>query len=79
MIKYLNIYLIIVFLWFCFLLFFVGYFGIYYAILSKNIANLIANSFCFVLTFIYSFFSIKKLINDHKMNKIISDRIDKND
>ena len=80
LLKYFNLYDAIFVLFILPILVFIVYDGIYIALLNSDIGRAIANSFCFIVVSIYSYFSLKKLLEQSKINKI-RDRMkkDKND
>jgi arginine exporter protein ArgO len=80
LLKYFSLYDAI-FVLFCLgMLVFVAYDGIYIALLNSDIGRAIVNSFCFILLSIYSYFSLKKLLEQEKTNKIMAKvKKDKND
>lgn len=79
LLKYFNLYAAIFVLFSLTMLVFIVYDGIYIALLT-DIGRAIANSFCLILFSIYSYFSLKKILEQSKINKI-RDRMkkDKND
>lgn len=80
LLKYFNLYDAIFVLFCLAMLGFVGYDGIYIALLNSDIGRVIVNSFCFIMFSIYSYFSLKSFLEMSKINKIRAKaKKDKND
>ena len=70
LLKYFNLYVAIFVLFSLAMFGFIVYDGIYIVLLDFDIGRAIVNSFCFIVFSIYSYFSLKKLLEQSKINTI---------